>query len=126
MNKTITTFIGLLTILMLLVLGLHIMFLHLKSLPLFDNYIVPCYLFNYLLASLTFVGLVVFKDKLSSSLGFVFMGASMLKFGLFFLFFYPSFNADGDVSRQEFASFFIPYAISLIVEVYYLVRTLNK
>ena len=114
-----------LTLLMALAFSGHLFVLNTKELPLFDNAIVRCYLFNYLLTILTYSTLVIFKDKLSRSLGFVFMGGSMLKFGLFFLFFHPLFKSDGEMSRLEFASFFIPYAISLFLEVFFLVRTLT-
>ena len=54
------------------------------------------------------------------------MAGSGLKFLLFFLLFYPSYKADGNMSTLEFISFFIPYAICLILEVSYLSKELNN
>ncbi|MCB0402870.1 MAG: hypothetical protein KDD41_12355 [Flavobacteriales bacterium] len=114
------------TLLLLVAFVAHLAMLHVLGLPLFANSIVGCYVFNYVIAIAVFVALLLLKDKLSGSLGFLFMGGSMIKFGLFFLIFYPEFHQDQDVSRVEFASFFIPYAISLIVEVYFLSKILGR
>ncbi len=126
MIKSVLKFLLILTALMVVSFALHVFILHLNSLPVFGNNIIGCYVFNHLIAAVTFFGLLFFKEQLSSSLGFIFMGGSMVKFGLFFLIFYPSFNQDGEISKIEFAAFFIPYAISLIVEVIFLSKTLNK
>ncbi len=126
MTKSIIKYLAILSGLMVLSFVLHLVVLGAADFYLISKQILGCYLFNYIIAIATYLGLILFKDKLSSSLGFVFMGGSMVKFGLFFLLFYPSFNQDGDISRIEFASFFIPYAISLIVEVVFLVKTLNN
>ena len=40
--------------------------------------------------------------------------------------FYPTYNADGDADKIEFLAFFVPYALSLILETYTLVKILNK
>lgn len=126
MIKSVTKYLLILTALLLVSFVLHVLVLHFKQLPLFDNSIIGCYAFNYIIAALTYFFLVLFQDKLASSLGFVFMGGSLLKFALFFLLFYPSFNHDQEVSKIEFAAFFIPYSISLITEVIFLSKILNK
>ncbi|WP_282122609.1 DUF6168 family protein [Algibacter mikhailovii] len=84
------------------------------------------YAINILLACGVIILLFVFKKKLQDQLGFLFMGASMLKFVFFFVLFYPEYNADGDLTRLEFLTFFIPYAICLITESVVLSKFLNS
>ena len=67
-----------------------------------------------------------FKYKFKNTLGFLFMGGSSLKFIIFFIVFQPVYKLDGVTSKSEFAAFFIPYALCLSLEVYSLVKMLNK
>ncbi len=53
------------------------------------------------------------------------MFGSFLKFAFFFIFFYPSYQADGDITRLEFMAFFIPYIFSLLIETMSLITLLN-
>ncbi|MEP1488908.1 MAG: DUF6168 family protein [Algibacter sp.] len=80
------------------------------------NQLIYSYSINALLAIGIITLIFLLKKKLRDQLGFVFMGTSMLKFVFFFILFYPGYNADGDLSRLEFLTFFIPYVISLIAE----------
>jgi hypothetical protein len=77
-------------------------------------------IYSYVINTIMAIGVIVLifllKKKLRDQLGFVFMGTSMLKFVFFFILFYPIYNADGDLSRLEFLTFFIPYVICLIGE----------
>ena len=90
-----------------------------------QNLLTPAYSVNY------FLGLVVFTLVLMAHrhnpmiAGYVFLGGSLLKFLVFFLFFYPFFNNDGDLSRGEFAIFFIPYIVTLSTTVIATARALN-
>lgn len=126
MLKTYIKFLGLLTFLMLVVFGTHLFILHFLELSLFENKIIATYTFNFIFALITVLILTILQNKAAGSLGFIFMAGSLFKFLFYFIFFHSSFKEDGDVSRLEFASFFIPYAISLIVEVVFLSKTLNK
>ena len=66
---------------------------------------------------------------MKTQLGFLFIAGSFLKFLLFFLFFYPEFKSDGVIDQGEFASFFVPYFLALIVETYFaavLLKNLEK
>ena len=74
-----------------------------------------CYVFNTVLAVLIYVVILRLKDRHSEKIGFVFLIGSGLKFLLFFLLLYPAFNADGELSSMEFASFFIPYTLTTVV-----------
>lgn len=109
-----------------LVFGVHLYILHLLDIPLFDNLIVAAYLVNYLLAVIIFLMLYMLRIKYEHILGFVFMAGSLLKFAVFFIFFYPTYRMDGTILREESTAFLIPYIFSLIIETYYLVKLLNK
>jgi hypothetical protein len=117
-------------ILLIFSLGLafviHITVLNYKGLPRFDNLIVLSYVVNSILAATIFVALYIFRGKLKNQIGFLFMGGSFLKFIFFFILFYPAYKADGEMSRLEFAAFFIPYGISLIIETVFTAKMLKK
>lgn len=98
-----------------------------------ENYIVAektllfeAYLVNYILAAIIFFTLLLLQKKYEHLLGFIFMGGSLLKFAVFFIFFYPTYRIDGGISKLEATSFLIPYMLSLVIETYFLVRLLNK
>lgn len=84
------------------------------------------YLFNGVFTAAMFLALVSIRKTFKESLGFVFLGTSTLKFIFFFIFFYPTMRGDGVIDKEEFLVFFIPYAISLTLEIYFLVRVLMK
>ena len=84
------------------------------------------YFVNAFLAMGILAALMRMPERLQGSLGFLYLGGSMIKFLVFFLAFYPVYKADGDVSKLEFATFFVPYALCLIVETTVLVRMLNR
>lgn len=88
--------------------------------------IIYSYIINYLLACGVIVLLFLLKKKLKDQLGFIFMAASLLKFVFFFLLFYPSYKMDGDMTKPEFFTFFIPYAICLTIECIILSKFLNN
>jgi len=66
------------------------------------------------------------KKKYKDQLGFFFIAGSFVKFVFFFVFFYPSFKVDGVINTQEFASFFIPYVLCLIIETFFMAKVLKK
>lgn len=116
----------LLGVALLLTFGLHLLVLSNMEFPVFDHLIVRSYVVNGLLAATIFFLLYRFREKLKNQIGFLFMGGSLLKFAFFFLLFYPSYKADGDMSRLEFAAFFVPYSVALILETYFISKMLNK
>jgi hypothetical protein len=107
-------------------LGMHILILKGFDFPLFDNKIILSYVINALLAFVIFLSLFKLKDKYQTQLGFLFLFGSALKFIVFFILFYPSYKDDGDINKLEFASFFIPYSLSLIIETTFLSKLLNN
>lgn len=86
----------------------------------------PAYLVNYFLALAIFTAVVLVHRSHSMMAGYVFLGGSMLKFLVFFLFFYPTFTIDDELSRVEFSVFFVPYIVTLSITVFASARILNK
>ena len=84
------------------------------------------YMLNFLLAFLIVATLSIYINKLKSYIGFLFMFGSLLKFAVFFIWFYPIFKMDGDINGFEFSIFFVPYFISLLFETFELSKMLNK
>lgn len=91
-----------------------------------QNQIVLAYVINTILAMGIMLCMFLLKKRFKDQLAFIFMLGSFIKFGCFFIFFYPVFNSDGNVTRNEFFSFFIPYAICLVSETVTTIRILNK
>jgi len=89
--------------------------------PLVNSYIV-----NHTLAAVIFTFLFRWRQRHIEKLGFLFMAGTGLKFLTFFIVFYPSFRADGELTQAEFLLFFIPYALSTLVETVFLARILNR
>jgi hypothetical protein len=108
------------------VFAIHIGVLYYLNLPLFENLIIASYLTNFILATLIYAMLYLLQNKYLDMLGFIFMGGSFLKFGIYFIFFHPQFKQDDIILKLEATSFLIPYLSSLIVETYFLVKLLNK
>jgi len=111
---------------LLLVFILHVFYLKTKNLPLFENKLVAAYTINFLAAIVIYITLFLLRNKFKEQLGFLYMGGSFLKFILFFVFFYPSYRLDGQMSSLEFGAFFIPYVISLIFETLGVIKFLKK
>ncbi len=84
------------------------------------------YTVNFILAFGITLILYMLRNKQTANLGFIFMGSSLVKFAVFFIWFYPIYNFDNDVSHFEFAQFFVPYAVSLTVETVFMVKILNR
>lgn len=111
---------------LLIAFGLHLLVLQVLEYPLLNNLIVRSYLVNLVMAFGIYVAIYKLKDTQPNNLGFIFMMGSFVKFGLFFLFFFPVYKADGEMTSLEFSSFFIPYAMSLILETLTLSKLLNN
>ena len=105
---------------------IHLAILKMLKFPLFENKIVLSYLVNLALVVVIFGALYLLKNKYKGQLGFLFLFGSALKFVVFFIVFYPFYNEDGHISRLEFAAFFVPYGLGLVLETFSLVKWLNK
>ncbi|MCK5638129.1 MAG: hypothetical protein KAH67_05415 [Flavobacteriaceae bacterium] len=126
MTNQIIKFIITFSLSLLVVFAIHIFYLNTQNLPLFDNKIIEAYVINFLVAIAIYASLYLLKNKYKEQLGFLYMGGSFIKFILFFIFFYPSYKLDGQMSSLEFGAFFIPYVISLIFETLGVIKILKK
>jgi hypothetical protein len=115
-----------LAVLLIVIFWGHIGMHYLTEIDLFSNKIVLSYTLNFVLAILLLMVLQNSVNKKSTNTGFIFMAASGVKFVVFFLVFYPSYNADDVMQTSEFAAFFLPYAVCLILEVLFLSKQLNN
>jgi len=88
--------------------------------------LLQAYAMNFIVAALLFLLIYRLRVNHPDKLGFVFMLGSGIKFTLFFVFFNPSIQFDGVTTKAEFLSFFVPYALSTLVETTSLIRLLNK
>ena len=126
MMKQVINFSLKLIVILGVVFAIHLIILAKINQPLFNNFIIEAYIVNGLLAIIIYSTLNFLKKKYLDMLGFIFMFGSFLKFGAYFIFFYPVFKEDGVIIRQEATSFLVPYIASLIVETYCLVKLLNE
>ena len=125
-NNQFTSFLLKLFIGLSITFGLHITVLYFLNKPLFENRIVFAYCINFILAVVIFFSLFRLRKKYLHILGFIFMAGSMLKFLFFFIFFYPFYKQNGDLNSLEATSFLIPYLVSLLIEVIFLSKMLNR
>jgi len=126
MTKKGGVFLFILLLIILLVFAIHLMILSWVNLSLFENKIILSYIVNYILAAVILLVIQFTLVKKSSHSGFIFMAGSGLKFLVFFLVFYPAYRQNGVMETPEFAAFFVPYAVCLASEVFYLSKQLNN
>lgn len=105
---------------------LHTIILQNNGLPKHGDKILLSYVINFLLAAIIYIGLYSLRNKLKTQIGFLFLAGSFLKFIVFFILFYPSYKADGNMATSEFAAFFVPYVICLVIETVFIAKMLQK
>jgi len=103
----------------------HISILYYLNFPLYENKIILSYVLNFILGITIYILLYKLRIKYLDILGFIYMGGSLLKFAVFFIFFNSTYKEDGNVNSLEAASFLIPYCICLFFETFYLIKLLN-
>ena len=108
-----------------LVFILHLSVLYSLGHDIFENEIVFSYIINTTVALIILLGLLRAPSFLKNSLGFLFLGGSLLKFLVFFAVIYPVYKSDGQMDKWEFSTFFIPYAANLIFETKVLIDKLS-
>jgi len=111
---------------LILALCIHLGVLYAKELPLFINLILWSYGINFLLAVIIFYLLYFYRRRFKDQIGFLYMAGSFLKFLVFFIVFYPFYKSDGKMDSLEFAAFFVPYTISLILETVFASKMLHR
>ena len=126
MSKKIVLFSVRLVIIATLIFYIQTEILRFIGYPAYENMIIEGYYTNVILAIFIFSSLSFLKKKFSDQLGFLFMAGSLLKFAVFFIIFSPKFREDGDISRLEFLSFFVPYLLCLFLETLGVVKILNS
>lgn len=124
--KQVSRFILFLLLSLSIVFIIHLALLHFNNLPLFEHKIIAAYTVNFLLAIIIYLILFFAKEKYPTQLGFMFMGGSFMKFIVFFLVFYPYYKSDGKMEMLEFAAFFIPYVICLVIETLGVIKILQE
>lgn len=125
MSKKIVLFSTRLIIFISVIFYIHIEALQYFGYMPYENLIIQGYYTNAILAIIIFSSLSFLQEKFSDQLGFLFMAGSLLKFAVFFVFFSPYFKEDGEISRLEFLSFFVPYLFCLFIETLAVVKILN-
>lgn len=110
-----TTYLG---VVLFFVFSTHVFFIKPKELFL-------GYGFNYLITIFSYLWLLLRIKNKSETLGFVFLAISGIKF-LFFFLLYKPFSITIVEKEVLFLSFFVPYTICSIYEVYILVKLLNQ
>lgn len=93
---------------------------------LWEHLLLVSYALNYFLAGIILFAVQLSLNKKSALSGFIFIGGSALKFIVFFIVFYPYYQQDGAMLTAEFLTFFIPYAVCLVLEVAFLSKQLNN
>lgn len=111
--------------LLVVAFSVHIWFRGLMEMPILGDFLISCYILNFLVAFGIVALLQAFKEKLKYQIGFLYLGGSLIKFLVFFLFLYPEFKADGKIQTSEFAAFFVPYVLSLVLETIFLSKMLR-
>lgn len=126
MIKKTMSFVLLLTALLGVAFVAHTFIQDAFKIGAFEKHIVLNYCFNYIFTVGFFIIILILDRKQSNQLGFVFLAASTVKLVLFLFILFPSIKYGTGVKSIEFASFFVPYGISVVVEILYLLRILNS
>lgn len=124
--KSLLLFCTTFFVVLFLVFVVHIQVLKYYNFEPFSNQIVAAYIVNYALAGVIFGIIFWLRKKYTHLLGFIFMGGSLLKFAVFFIFFNPIYKEDNIVETLESTSFLVPYLMCLFLETFTLIRVLNK
>ena len=102
MNPILIKFLVRLVVFTAFVFVIHLYILNTLESPLFNNEIVFSYVINVASAIIIFLMLFLLRNKFKNQLGFIFLFGSVIKFGLFILFLYKPFYADGLFQKQSF------------------------
>ncbi len=126
MSKKSIRFVLLMFVVLIVVFIIHNSVLNYYQIPLLSNYVLLSYLLNFGLAIAILVLVERAIKKKSIHSGMFFITGSALKYLVFFIVLYPLFIEDNIISKPEFASFFVPYSVCLVLEVTYLSKQLNN
>lgn len=94
--------------------------------PLSHDLLTLCYVFNGIIAMIFLYLLLLVSRYDPAILGWVYLLTSGLKFLLFYALIYPNFQNDEFIHKQHPLTFFIPYSVALFLEIYQLIKILNR
>jgi fumarate reductase subunit D len=87
---------------------------------------IQSYSVNFILGVIVFIAIELFKKKHTNILGFIFLGGSLFKFLVYFIYLLPLLTSTGELTKFKFLVFYIPYFICLMIELLFLVRLMNN
>lgn len=125
-SKTTFRFLFVITAVLILSFAVHGLVQHQLGIGFLGKQIIGTYTFNYLISITVFVLIKLLSVRHGSKVDLVFLYSSLLKFFLFYILILPGYGVFNGIKSAEFASFFIPYSISSIVEIFYLIRLINR
>lgn len=124
LKKKFASYAYQLTFLMLIGFSAH-RFLLVQMLKFQDSIAPGAYAISFVVSLMFLFVLVCKKDKIHDKISYFFVASSFLKFVLFRVFYIESF-LENTFGLFEFTSFFIPYAITLFMEIYAVIQVLHE
>ena len=91
-----------------------------------ESFLIPSYIFQAVLGASSVLAIQYSGKRYPNSVAFVFLGASLTKFLLYFIIFHPFLTADGQLSYIEKYDVIIPYLTALFLETYFGIHVLLK
>ena len=106
--------------------GIHVGILALMGKDLWANEIIAAYIVNTVLAVVFYITTSLLIKKIGPSSVYIFFAAGVVKAGIYLLIFKPIYMVDdGEATKAEFLTYFVPFGLSLIFEVMLLIRQIN-
>ena len=115
MIKKLSKIVFYLSVLLLTSFAIHALSQERLYRDLYANHLILSYCLQFILAVATYTLLLVLHKKHKDKLGFIYITGSILKFIIAYVVLRPIFNADGQISRPEFLSLFVPYMLALVL-----------
>lgn len=84
------------------------------------------YAFNVIATFLVYLFLIFVNNNFSTYTGFAFLGASLFRMMAAIVFLIPLIRSDVKNPIIDLSTFFVPYFLFLLFEVYFTIRLLNK
>lgn len=122
MINNLLRFIGVFLLILLGVYFVHTFIVNTVSLKSNTTILKLSYIFNALYTVVLVSFIMVLSKKFKDQIGFIFLAGSFLKIGVFVAI--TRLSSLG-LDKNVFLDFFIPYVVSLILEVYYVSKILN-
>lgn len=110
----------------LLAFGIHLGFLFILTDQPFRHEIIGAYAANFTVAFGLFIVTAILIRKMGGMTVYLIFSGWLLKAGLYLFIFKPVYQLnDGLVDKAEFFTYFIPFAVCLILEITLLIRLIN-